>query len=488
MMFDSFAESTAQPDFAPNGRKSAASSASAFHPRDTLSAYLADIGDQPTLTRDQETELAQRLETATLEFRAALVRIPWTGSEAVRRWRECIAQNRVTAKLSEDYPPEPGTGPELTARIDRSLGSVERALAQRERARLSRDADTLERADRRIARELTKVNLSFRLLGELRTRLISFSERFDAIYTEDQSLRSKRRAPRSKEGIRRRQVELREVTARRKALESEVGLSLRDFQKRFAAAEGSYQELSDLKNLFLNRNLKLVVSVSKDFRNAGVPFQDLIQEGNIGLVRAIEKFDYRRGFKFSTYAIWWIRQALIRSIQNQSRTIRLPSHLHEELLQFRRERTRLERELGREATTEEVAEAAKIEVGRAERLERIARQPLRFDAEIPGLEEKRLGDAIEDPNATSAFEKLDDSLLKRAIEKTLTRLPERDRQILQWRFGLEGQEAETLEAIGQRLGLSRERVRQLEARALAQLRENNTQLASIAAETAGSSA
>ena len=128
------------------------------------------------------------------------------------------------------------------------------------------------------------------------------------------------------------------------------------------------------------------------------------------------------------------------------------------------------------------------DVERAERLERIARQPMRFDAEIPGLEDKRLGDAIEDPNAASAFEQLDDSLIKRAIGETLTRLPERDRQILEWRFGLEGQEAQTLESIGRRLGLSRERVRQLEARALAQLRENDPRLAAIAAETDAPSA
>lgn len=487
MTFDSLAERTAQPESPETGHRSAVSSASVFHPRDSLSAYLADIGDQPTLTRDEEADLAQRLEAATLGFRAAMVRIPWVGSDAVRRWLDCRAQNRVTVKLSEDYPPEPGEGPELTARVDSSLASVDRALKQREKARSNRDRDALERIDRRIARELTRTHLSFRLLGEMRSQLVELAARSEAILEEGRSLRSGRRKPRTEEGIRRRRSELRELGSRSKALESELGLSQREFQSRFSAAREAHRKLSELKDLFLNRNLKLVVSVSKDFRNAGVPFQDLIQEGNIGLVRAIEKFDYRRGFKFSTYAIWWIRQALIRSIQNQSRTIRLPSHLHEELLHYRRGRASLERELGREASTEEVARATKIEVEHAERLERIARQPLRFDAEIPGLEDKRLGDAIEDPNATSAFEQLDDVLLKRAIGETLTRLPDRDRQILQWRFGLEGQDAQTLEAIGQRLGLSRERVRQLEARALAQLRQNDP-LAAIAAEANGASA
>ena len=487
MAFENYSESGSHSQD-PRKLRSTASAASPFHPRDTLSAYLADIGDQPTLTRDEETKLAQGLESATLAFRAAIVRIPWTAADAVRRWRKCLDQNRVTAKLSEDYPPEPGTGPELTERVNRSFAAVERALKRREQARSERDRDKLDRIDRQIARELTKVHLSFRLLGEMRTRLVELAEQFRSLREQDLSLRSKRRAPRSASGTQRRQRELRKVADQRKVLETQSGLSLRDFLTRFSDVEAAYSELSDLKNLFLNRNLKLVVSVSKDFRNAGVPFQDLIQEGNIGLVRAIVKFDYRRGFKFSTYAIWWIRQALIRSIQNQSRTIRLPSHLHEELLHYRRERTRLETELGREATTAEVAAAAKIDVERAERLERIARQPMRFDAEIPGLEDKRLGDAIEDPNAASAFEQLDDSLIKRAIGETLTRLPERDRQILEWRFGLEGQEAQTLESIGRRLGLSRERVRQLEARALAQLRENDPRLAAIAAETDAPSA
>ena len=249
-------------------------------------------------------------------------------------------------------------------------------------------------------------------------------------------------------------------------------------------SETSRERQHALKNRFIDHNLKLVVAVARDFQGLGLALQDLIQEGNIGLVRAVEKFDPTRGFKFSTYAIWWIRQALIRAIQNHARTIRVPSHLHEALRRFRRDRDRIEHELGREPSAAEAAAAAGLSLERAQELDSLVREPLSLETPIPGTDSKRLGDAVRDPDAEQRLEELDGARLERATTHAIARLPDRERDILRWRFGLEGERQHTLEEIGRKLDLSRERVRQLEGRALAQLRspEARTPLSPFARE------
>ena len=448
--------------------------APAFHERDALVSYLADIRDNRTLKREEERELARAIEAELAEFCSHLLAIPWSAREVVRRWHELRASGRVTGKLSEAFPAKPGEGDELNERVNARLRSVERLLARHARLGLRRD-DAAERArlERRMARELEQADLSLRVFEAVRLGLRRRIAELEGIAAENADLRAPRRRPRSEAGRARRRRELRELADKRRELELEAGLPQGDLLEHGEGLERAWERYLQLKNLFVRHNLKLVVSIAKDFQNLGLPLKDLVQEGNIGLVRAVEKFDHTRGFKFSTYAIWWIRQALIRAIQNQSRVIRVPSHLHDALRRYRRDRERLERELGREAATEEVALAAGIAPERAVELEGIVREPVSLETPIAGLEDRVLADVVRDKRPETRDHDMDQTRLERATTEAMAGLPARERQILRWRFGLEGESEHTLEQIGRKLGLSRERIRQLEGRAIERLRHRD---------------
>jgi len=220
----------------------------------------------------------------------------------------------------------------------------------------------------------------------------------------------------------------------------------------------------------IQANSRLVISVAKKYIGRGVPFLDLIQEGNIGLIRAANKFNYRLGHKFSTYATWWIRQAVTRAIADQSRTIRVPVHMGDQINRLLRVSHRLTQELGREPTTEELAQALDISLRKAEQMLAFARRPLSLDMPTDDEEDSVLGDFIEDEEVVSPVEAVSNSVLQEVIQEILHELPPREVRILQLRYGLVDGETYTLEEVGKKLGVTRERVRQIEAQALSRLR------------------
>ncbi len=409
--------------------------------RRPLESYFQEIGGTRTLKREEEVILAKELESATQQLREALYAIPTCARHVVARWDELRALSHTGAKLSESVGDEE-TG-EIAARVERAVKRLRTLLGQRDKARAAKSSKDLDKVDARISREMKSAQLSLAMLAEMRGKVLELS-------------RDMKRARRG--------------TKRFKELEELAELSRAELLDRVADVENAHDRMSDEKNRFIEHNLKLVVAIAKDYRNLGLSFPDLIQEGNLGLIRAVEKFDHRRGFKFSTYAVWWIRQALVRAIQNHSRTIRLPSHVHDRLQRSQRVRAELTGKLGREPTPAELAPALGTDAGALEALDLLSREAISLESSVAGTE-KRLEDFVADPTSSAPDNGLDGERMRSGVGYLIGALTSREQLILRLRYGLGGEEEHTLEQIGQSLGLSRERVRQLEARALKKLRE-----------------
>jgi len=406
---------------------------------DGLNNYIRSVGNVPLLSKEQTYELAKTIEAQELVFRKELYSMPGTSIELLERWHERRNAGHVTAALSAGY--RDGSGRDWGKQIDTKMRKLERLVADRAVPKASssrRAVRRVEELDEAILKHLLGANLSIDVVRAIHRKFTQLLE-----------------APRSRPlAARKRRLELNTPAARAAIARAESAIAVQD----------------EAKQTFVSHNLRLVVKIAMQYRKMGVPFMDLIQEGNLGLIRAVEKFDYRRGFMFSTYAVWWIRQAIMRVIQNQSRTVRAPSHIWERQVRYRRIEADLRRRYGRDPLREEMAEAMELPVDEVERVVATMAPIKSTHAPIPGTDALTLDDSLSDDSLTDPVDDIDDVQMRREVGRLLGLLSPRERRIVELRFGLKGSFA-TLAEIGAEIGISRERVRQLEGRALMRLRE-----------------
>ncbi len=449
---------------------------------DPVRMYLTQMGEIPLLTRDQEIHLAKTIEITRKRFRKKCVGSGLCMTSALKTLEEVergeLAFDR-TLKVNPN--PKPDDDPKivetlgknfLAKRLPVNLVTIRTLLARlKEHYRLLLDPN-LSKDERTLEIEIVQ-NLRRKLVilieeCHLQVKKVRpYLDLLDGHYREMRAVDRKIQALKTakKSGAPLKELEDRLVEMEFLAMEPAERLKRRLDQIRLHFAE--YEEA---KRQLSSGNLRLVVSIAKKYRNRGLSFIDLIQEGNTGLMKAVEKYEYRRGYKFSTYATWWIRQAITRSIADQARTIRIPVHMIETMSKLRNATKKLVQAKGREPSVEEVAEATGISVDEAKRVIKISKHPISLDRPIGESDDSYFGDFIEDESAESPVQAAGHEMLKERIDEVLSTLTFREREIVKLRYGIGDGYTYTLEEVGRIFRVTRERVRQIEAKAVRKLR------------------
>jgi len=446
---------------------------------DPVRMYLSEMGSIPLLTRDQEITLAKQIEITSKHFRRRLLESPLAAIHALELYEKYLQNRETLDKMVRSGGTAQNEKNDITVRLPGHMDTVDRIYQALQDLHRRMNAASVAAASRRalFAEMRERQRCLAHILEELGLRtkkILPVKDRLQRLATDARALQDevatlerrgaarpgspeRRRLDTARDRLQRVRQEAREPLTRLIARAGQV-------ERRWRAYQTVKQELS-------SGNLRLVVSIAKKYRHRGLSFIDLIQEGNTGLMKAVEKYEYRRGYKFSTYATWWIRQAITRAIADQARTIRIPVHMIETMSKLRRVAKQLLQENGREPTVEEIALRADIPEAEARRVLRISKHPISLDRPIGSgdSDDSHFGDFIEDKTAENPVNVANYEMLKDNLDSVLESLTGRERDIIKLRYGIGDDYTYTLEEVGRKFNVTRERVRQIEAKALRKL-------------------
>jgi len=441
---------------------------------DPVRMYLRQMGKVPLLNRDQEVEIYRRIEAAEGEARRIIHGFGFTGKEHLALAEKLLAvppkerfDRVIVDKLVDSRPRHLKQLRQLIKRVltldqqaDAKFAAWQQATKKSQRSRL---LNQFKRFDMKLQAAFSGFHYKQKVLDEMMLVTENIRDKIQAGLRTIEEFEAQRKPSAL-------QVVIQSARDKLRTLERFVRMPCTAYLKACADLNGVMARAHEAKSHMVEANLRLVISIAKKYTNRGQSFLDLIQEGNVGLMKAVEKFEYRRGYKFSTYATWWIRQAITRCIADQARTVRIPVHIIEVINKLWRAQKQLMQELGREATSEELADAMGTSVERVRAVLKMAQQPVSMQSPVGDADETNFGDLIEDKTAENPREVTSFHLLRGKLGEVLHGLTERERRILELRYGLNDGFPRTLQEVGHQYEVTRERIRQIEAKALRKLR------------------